>query len=185
MDYDINDLLYKLGLNELQDKKELRWYYIDAAEPDVSGCAHARFANDGRKLIVELNHHFKNTDEFDGEIGEMLSETITLHARRIGDSPIFRISKVAFDGMEYDADDTGMIELCCGMFYARALKINEIMVGQRYQTAIAEFESAEEKIRKKQETRRRMIEETVKAADNMVGVIVPFRPRSDAPLQRI
>ena len=57
MDYDINDLLFKLGLNELKEKKELRWYYIDATEPEISGCAHARFANDGRNLIVELNHH--------------------------------------------------------------------------------------------------------------------------------
>lgn len=185
MDYDINELLFKLGLNELQEKRELRWYYIDASEPDISGCAHARFANDGRKLIVELNHTFRNTDEFDGEIGEMRDETITLEARRIGDSPLFRISKLAFDGNEFEPDNTGMVELCCGMFYARALKINEIMVGQRYQTAIAEFQSAEEKVRKKQEARRRMIEETVRAADNVVGVIVPFRPRSDAPLQRI
>lgn len=185
MDYDINDLLFKLGLNELKDKNELRWYYIDAANPEISGCAHARFANDGRKLIVELNHHFKNTDEFDGEIGEMRDETISLEARRIGDSRIFRVSKVSFDGTTYDAKDTGMIELCCGMFYARALKINEIMVAQRYQTAIAEFESAEEKVRKKHEARKRMIAETVKAADNVVGVIVPFRPRGDAPLQRI
>lgn len=177
MDYDINALLYKMGLNDLAEQKEIRWCYIDAKNPNVSGNAHARFANDGRKLVVELSHDFVSIDDEDGPFGEICRESIRLEAERVKGSDNFKITELEFDGINYDTSNDAMVQLCCGLFYARALKINEIMIDQKFETEIAEYNSSEK--------RRRLIAETVAMADNMAGVIVPFRPRQDAPLQRI
>lgn len=185
MDYDINALLFKMGIAELREAQQLRWHYIDGSDPDVNGLAEARFENNKRTLVVNLYHNRKNIEDDDGGFIEHSLETVQLSARRIGDSDLFRIIKIAFDGTEYEADDAAMLELCCSIFYARALDISEIMTKQRFKSAEAQLQSAEERLQQKHSQRRENARKAFEVSEQMVGVIVPFKPRSDAPLQRI
>ena len=185
MDYDINELLFKMGISELSEKGSLRWHYMDANDPEIGGFADARFEQSGRHLVVELRHTRKDIEDDDGEILERSLETVQLRARRIGESGLFRITKLSFDGVEHPVDSAAMLELCCGIFYARALEISEIMTKQRFHSTEAEAEAAEERIQKKHERRREKTRAAFQKAEDVMGVIVPFKPRKDAPFQRI
>jgi len=184
MDYDINALLFKLGITELSEKQSMRWHYLDGANPNINGMAEARFENAGHRLIVDLVHARGDIENDEGVIQKQDLQSLRLEARRIGDSEIFRITKIAFDGEDYEADSPAMIELCCGVFYARALEISEIMTKQRFQSTDAAISSAEDRVLNKNSMRREVTQKAFETADNLMGVIVPFKPRKDAPLQR-
>jgi hypothetical protein len=131
MDYSLNDLLAKMGLNELTEQKSLRWHYTDSTNAALGGVAEARLDEDGRYLSVNLVHRLMEADmDTDGTEEERL-ETVQIEARRIGDSQTYRITKLGFDGTDFAADNDAMLQLGTGLFYARALHINEIMIDFR------------------------------------------------------
>ncbi len=185
MDYDINGLLHKMGIGECAADKPLHWHYIDSNDTDVSGSAHARFEEDGRRFIAEIQHIRKNVENDDGEMQDICLDTVEIRGRRLGDTDLFRITKVSFDGTEFDPADSGMIELCCSIFYARALDISEIMTKQRFDSKQAEYDSAEDRLKAKREYGQSKLRKAIEAADKVTGVVVPFKPRTGAPLQRI
>ena len=185
MDYDINELLFKMGISELSEKGSLRWHYMDASDPEISGFADARFEEGGRRLVIELRHTRKDIVDDEGEVLEHSVESVQIGARRIGNSELFRITKLSFDGTEHPADNAAMLELCCGIFYARALEISEIMTKQRFKADEAPVQTAEDRIKAKRAMRKEATKSVFQKADEVMGVIIPFKPRKDAPVQRI
>lgn len=189
MDYSLNDLLAKMGLNELAEQKSLRWHYTDSNNPALGGFAEARLIEDGRYLTVNLAHRLM--DDEDGTEEERL-ETVQIEARRIGDSDTYRITKLSFDGSDFEADNDAMLQLGTGLFYARALHINEIMVEQRFKTAPHSLRhtytahSSRIKLDDERFDNRMAHNDThkVSSAENLAGVIIPFRPRKDVACQR-
>lgn len=177
MKYDLNALLFKLGLNTLVETGEVRWCYVDDKAPELSGNAHARLANDKRDLIVELNHDYLIIDDEDGPFGEMCHEHVELRARRIEGTNEFEVTHLAFDGSEHDPKNEAMLQLCCGLFYARALKVNEMAFDQKFEREMAELDALQTTGRKADARRRRAIAQTVRMANNVADCVVAFRPR--------
>lgn len=181
MDYNISTLLTKMGIPELATKKEIKWQYMDMRNEDNGGFAHAEFDAEERFLTISLRHVRTSVSDEIGTIHDRKEETFSLKARRIGDSDTFRITEISFDGEDYAPEDTGMIELGCSIFYARAVEINSIMIDQKFNAALQEqCQDRAEKLRSKFEN----FQEQNKPAD-IYGIVVPFKPRKGVPIQRI
>jgi|GEM_PF-976291 hypothetical protein len=186
MDYSLNDLLAKMGLNELTEQKSLRWHYTDSTNAALGGVAEARLDEDGRYLSVNLVHRLMEADmDTDGTEEERL-ETVQIEARRIGDSQTYRITKLGFDGTDFAADNDAMLQLGTGLFYARALHINEIMIEQRFKSSpsnLRNIYSAHSNPARFEDQRfDRMAHNDVSnnaSAENLARVIIPFRQRKD------
>ena len=181
MDYEITTLLTKMGIPELTEKNSIKWQYVDARNDENGGFAHAEFDAEKRFLTVSLRHIRTSTTDEIGTLYDKKEETFALKARRIGDSDTFRVIEISFDGTDYAADDTAMIELGCGIFYARAIEINSIMIDQKFNHALQEkYQDRADHLRSKFEH----FQEQNKPAD-IYGIVIPFKPKKDAPIQRI
>lgn len=186
MDYDLIHLLKKLGVPEVAEDGAVRWHYMEASDPEIGGFADARLEARGRILTVELRHMRKFYEDDNGLIHASYTEEFLLKARRLGTSNMYRVMLVAFDGNDYDPADTAMIELGCSIFHSRALEISTIMTERAFGAVSEEYEAGGEDdpaeiLRKRFEASH----SSTKNTDESWGVVVPFRPRKDAPLQRI
>jgi len=183
MDYDLKQLLYKLGAPEALDKDQVRWHYIDASDLEVGGYADIRIEANGRLLTVQLKHTKKNCEDDCGTFHTKREESFFLQARRLGDSQLFRVTDISFDGNDYSSDNTAMIELGCSIFHARAVEINSLMVEQKFNLATDKdfSNSSAERLRDK----LKMMREMSQPKPEMWGIVVPFHPRKGAPIQRI
>ena len=155
---------------------------MDTRDHDIGGFADVRLEQNGRSLTVELRHWKKNFEDDNGDIKAHHTESFLLTARRIGNSDLFRITELSFDGTQYDPNDVGMIELGCSIFHARAVEINTLMVEQKFKALekeMAENTEATEHLKKRFQS---SLEEK---AQEIWGIVVPFQPRKDAPIQRI
>lgn len=182
MDYDLKELLHKMGVPDVAETGSVKWHYMDTRDQDVGGFADVRLDNSGRGLTVELRHWKKDFENDEGEIQSRHTESFLLTARRLGDSDLFRITGISFDGTEYNADDAAMIELGCGIFHARAVEINTLMVEQRFKALEKEMDALPSST---EDLKKRFQATLEEKAQEMWGIVVPFQPRKDAPIQRI
>lgn len=184
MDYDLHDLLHKLGISELHTQKKLHWHYIDNADPAMGGHAEARLDNDDRDLSIDLVHRSRALDDEDYADGEERLETIRIRAQRQEDSTLYRLTEISFDGTDYAPDDDAMLQLCAGLFYARALHINEIMVNQRFKFGQTQFDTGAARLRDQYAAQHDRSAPSARNAPDLAGVIIPFRPRKDLAARR-
>jgi len=186
MDYDFYELLHKMGIPELSEKDSIRWNYMDASDPSIGGFADARMEADGHYLTVELRHLKKNYEDDNGRIHSQKIDSFTLKARRLGNSELFRISEIEFDGKDYDPNDTAMIELGMGIFYSRAIEINTLMIEQKLKSGTELKKPVENPAENLRSHFKQFMEAPAKATNDLAsGVVVQFRPRQGAPIQRV
>jgi hypothetical protein len=182
MDYDLKELLHKMGVPELTEKNAVKWHYMDTTDQDIGGFADVRLDVYSRFLTVELRHWKKDFKNDDGHIEARHTESFLLKARRLGSSDLFRITELIFDGTEHDPKSSAMVELGCSIFHARAVEINTLMVEQRFKALEKEMNTpicATDRLKKRFQS---SLEEK---AQQVWGIVVPFQPRKDAPIQRI
>lgn len=163
MIYTLNDLLMKMGAPETKERGSIRWHYFDRSAADIGGFAEVRLLDGGSALVAELKHWRQGEEE---------AESFYLQARRSGER--YEVTKISFDGADYDHPPKSVIELGLSLFHARALHISILMVEQAFNRQDILRPVVDENLRLTGVPRR--LREPFKK--ETWGVVVPFRPRS-------
>ena len=166
----LENLLFKMGLKELATQKTMRWEYTDVDNSQYGGYAQARLENNDQNLIVDLQHRLKDFENDDGEYETDHQESVKLRAECIGDTNEYRVTELSFDGISHDPENIAMVELCAGIFYARAVHIHELMLDSKFKTAVSSHFDDKRHVEKPQITTSSDMTETPVS----MGVVVPF-----------
>lgn len=182
MIYDLDTLLLKLGAPDVKEKGRLSWHYFDDAKKDLAGAAEIRLEDGGERLIAELKHIRTNYEDDNGGIHAKHTDTVYFAAERTARPGHYRVTKLVFDGEEYEKPRQSVIELALSIFHAKALEISLSMVEQALHkqeiTARAETEARPQGLRKFLTPALNTAEKTSTRAESHGGVVVPFRPRT-------
>lgn len=120
----LEDLLLKLGVPEVEDTGRQRFHYTDKDDAEVGGFADVRMEGQGQYLTADLKHWRKGVMEDEGHVVPSLIQSVHVRATRLGQSDLFDVTEVGFDGTTYRPCPRPMIELACAIFHARALDIS-------------------------------------------------------------
>ncbi len=174
MMYTLDDLLMKMGAPETKEKGQMRWHYFDKTNDELGGYAEVRLLDNGDSLIAEMKQ-LRNVIVDDGFKGaeRLYSESLYLYARRTGTR--YAVTKVAFDGEEYQHPPKSVIELGLSIFHARALDISILMVEQAFnrQDIVIPTSAPARPIKSISASN---LQHSFKKEP--WGVVVPFRPRA-------
>jgi hypothetical protein len=182
MIYDLDTLLLKLGAPDVREKKALSWYYFDEAKKDLAGAAEIRLEAGGERLIAELKHIRANFEDDAGDIHSKHTDTVYFAAERTARPGHYRVTKLVFDGEDYENPRQSVIELALSIFHAKALEISMRMLdhAKMKQEILSTpgTEIATPQLRKFL-TPPQEAQIPQQAA---MGVVIPFRPR-EKPLR--
>jgi len=131
MFYELKELLIKMGAPETSERGKMSWHYFDKDKKEIEGFATIRFLDDDKsQLVAEQQHLRHNYEDDQGKIHDKYVESFYMYAERIGER--YKITKIAFDGEEYQHPQTSIIELGLSLFHSRALDISILMVEQAF-----------------------------------------------------
>lgn len=175
MEYPLHEIMSRLGVGqEVSFERPARWSYADCENKGVGGFAEVRFDTSQSVLTIELRHWKAAHKTEIGLMNERRVETIFVEALRIEGSDDFSISVMILDGEVYEVFDDSLLDLVLSIFRSRAIEINMKMIEQRFKcraTSIGEILDHLPQT-KNQDNRPRATAE-----------VIPFRPRTDAPIQ--
>jgi hypothetical protein len=171
--YTLDELLMKMGAPETKERGQMRWHYFDRTNDEMGGFAEVRLLDGGASLIAEMKQLRQVTvDDGVGAAERKYAESLYLYARRTGTR--YAVTKVAFDGEEYQHPPKSVIELGLSIFHARALDISILMVEQAFNRQDIVLPVAETHSHLKNIPANNLKGSFKKEA---WGVVVPFRPR--------
>ena len=171
MIYELTDLLMKMGAPEALERRTMSWHYFDRASDEMAGFAEVSLLDNGNRLVAELKHNRRNYDDDRGHTHACFTESFYLHAERTGTR--YRVTKICFDGDEYNHPQKGIVELGLSIFHSRALDISILMVEQAFNKQDILDPAADDGRPFKNVPV--YLKKTVKK--ETWGVVVPFRPR--------
>lgn len=177
MEYSLYDLMTRLGVGqEVTFNRPARWSYTDPEQKGVGGFAEVRFDVSETVLTIELRH-WKGAHKTDiGLMNDRRVETIFVEAMRSGDSDNFSVSVMILDGDVYEVFDESLLDLVLSIFRSRAIEINMKMVEQKFKCKATSISEILDHLPAPQGQDNR---------PRPTAEIIPFRPRADAPVQRI
>lgn len=177
MFYALDDLLGKMGAPEVKARGRMGWHYFDGKDGALAGFADIRLGAGGAHLIAELKHIKENYEDDTGAFHPTYTESFYLYAERLPREGYYKIAKIAFDGEEYAHPQKGIVELGLSLFHARALDISIRMIEQTFnkEDILTQKEDAPLSL----PPLRSPLVFKKEMAQDVFGVVVPFRPRHD------
>jgi hypothetical protein len=180
--YRLDELLTKMGAPEAREKGSAEWHYFRS---NMSGLAEVRLEAGGERLVAELRHVRESREEDEiADLNGLFVETCSLRAERTEDG-LYAVTRVAFDGTEYDGLNGGIVELALSVFHARALEISIRMIEQAFNKQDV-LDPVFDDILPEQAGKlpvRTIFSSNANAKKDsrFGGVVIPFRPRAASP----
>lgn len=141
MDYSIQDLTAKMGLQDFSAKSatdgQYTASYSDAENPMINGVADIRMEENGRLFSASLYHRRGDYTADDGQVYKDYEENVEIRAMRIGGGDLFRIIHMELDGQSHHIGNHAMIELGLCIFHSRIVDIQEGAAAQQIEKATA------------------------------------------------